>query len=130
MAIKTRFVMPDAAFYAMRECGYVGTAEAMFTQFCGKFGITDSIIRSKAIEHGITITESVRRLVVDKHPKMYDVWPAKRMKPRADQAITPGLDAHQQTVASACRIIQSLIDDRDCGHARRRGLEFIKHHKP
>ena len=125
MAIKTRFIMPIEAFGAMRALGYTGTVDAMFTQFCAAYGYTDSTLRHKASAEGTTITEAVRRVVINHHPEMQFAWPPKQLKPKAHQQVKPQPSEDRQAVTAACRILAALLFNPDDGRTIRRARDYL-----
>ena len=128
MAIKTRFVLPTPAFYALQTLGYTGTTESMFTQFCGERGITDGIIRAKAVAEGTTISEAVRRLVTAAHPELYELWQPKQTKPKPHQTVQPGPNPDKVAHRAALKIMAAMLLNRDDERARSRARDHIKTH--
>jgi hypothetical protein len=129
MAIKTRFVMPMEAFQAMRSLGYAGSVDMMFTQFAVKHGVTDSILKHKAMAEGTTVTEAVRRTLVASHPELQYTWPAKQTVPKPHQPVKPDLSDERKAVVQACRVIAALLLDPDDGRARYHAREFLAKNK-
>lgn len=128
MAIKTRFVCPIEAFMELKALGYSGTVDTMFAEVCRKTGTTDSIIRHKAKTEGTTITEAVRRIIVDLHPEVGVLWKPKRITPKPNQPITPLPTDDKQAVMVAVSILKALRDNRDDGRTWRRATDFIAKH--
>jgi hypothetical protein len=128
VAIKTRFIMPLAAFNALRTLGYEGTVDTMFATMCRATGCTDSVIRHKALSEGTTITEAVRRIVVNLHPEAGEHWPPKRTQPKPHQAVEPLPSDDAQAVVVAVSILRALKSNRDDGRTWRRAHKFIAKH--
>lgn len=130
MAIKTRFVMPMPAFESMRKLGYVGSVDLMFAQFAVKYGVTDSILKHKAVTEGTTVTEAVRRTIVASHPEMQYTWPSKTsISPKPHQPVTQDKSDERKGLDVACSVIAALLLDPDSGRAKYRAREFLTKYK-
>ena len=125
MAIKTRFVMPLLAFNKMRDLGYTGTVDSMFSQFCAEREITDNLLRLRAQKAGTTLTEVVRRTVVAELPEMFDSWPPNRVVPKPHQRIEEAVSDREQLRNTACKLITALLADPDDGRTKRRARDFL-----
>lgn len=102
-----------------------GSLEVLVQEFLRESGISESDVRQRAARESNTITNTVRRYVVEKYPEMAELWPERRLTPNqilgiARRSKNPNdVDEHKRTLQILAMMVKDPHNLRTRNTARR-----------